>query len=165
MEPQNKLQKNIGIIMGTVIVVAISLVAVVSDKKDKDVEVESNTNIPIDTTPVKDTTTPVDVVKQTIYLYKDGNYSATGSYMSPGGPDQVGVEITLKKDIVTDITVTPKPGDNTSAKYQAKFMSGYKALVVGKNIADVNLTKVSGSSLTPKGFNDALAKIKAQAKA
>lgn len=153
--------------MGTIIVVVISLVAIISDKKDRDVEVEnnSNTNVPIDTTPVKDTTPPSDVVKQTTYLYKDGNYSATGSYMSPGGPDQVEVELTLKKDIVTGITVTPKPGDNTSAKYQAKFISGYKSYVVGKNIADISLTKVSGSSLTSKGFNEALSKIKSQAKA
>jgi hypothetical protein len=40
----------------------------------------------------------------------------------------------------------------------------YKQYVVGKKIDEVQLTKVSGSSLTPQGFNDALAKIKAEAK-
>ena len=40
-----------------------------------------------------------------------------------------------------------------------------KTLVVGKKITDVKLDKVSGSSLTPKGFNDALEQIKTLAKA
>jgi 23S rRNA (uracil1939-C5)-methyltransferase len=35
--------------------------------------------------------------------------------------------------------------------------------VVGKNIEELNLTVVNGSSLTPKGFMDALAKIKVDA--
>jgi len=35
--------------------------------------------------------------------------------------------------------------------------------VIGKNIADVQLSRVSGSSLTPEGFNNALATIKSQA--
>ena len=37
-------------------------------------------------------------------------------------------------------------------------------MVVGKNIDEVAITKVAGSSLTPKGFTDALEKIKADAK-
>jgi hypothetical protein len=36
-------------------------------------------------------------------------------------------------------------------------------MVVGKNISELQLTKVSGSSLTPQGFMDALEKIKAEA--
>jgi hypothetical protein len=35
---------------------------------------------------------------------------------------------------------------------------------VGKNINDLKLTKIAGSSLTPMGFNDAVAKIKMKAK-
>ena len=101
----------------------------------------------------------------TVVVYKDGTYSADGNYNSPGGPDSVSVSLTLKDNIVTDATVTPKPGDKVSAKYQDIFISGYKQYVVGKNINDINLSKVSGSSLTPIGFNDALNKIKAEAKA
>ena len=44
------------------------------------------------------------------------------------------------------------------------FASGFKALVVGKKITDVNLDKVSGSSLTSGGWNEAITKIEAQAK-
>lgn len=109
---------------------------------------------------------PADMPKSPMmYAYKNGTYSATGSYMSPGGEDQISVTLTLKNDTITDVSVTPAAGDRTSERYQNRFISGYKQYVIGKNIADVQLTAVSGSSLTPIGFNDALAQIKAQAKA
>jgi hypothetical protein len=44
------------------------------------------------------------------------------------------------------------------------FESGIGAVVVGKNINTLNVSRVAGSSLTSMGFNDALTKIKAAAK-
>ena len=85
--------------------------------------------------------------------------------MSPGGEDQVTVTLTLAHDVITSVNVTPGAQDRTSQRYQDRFISGYKQYVVGKNIASVNVGVVSGSSLTPIGFNDALTQIKAQAKA
>jgi uncharacterized protein with FMN-binding domain len=105
---------------------------------------------------------PVDVPKS---VYKDGTYSATGSYMSPGGYEQLGVSITIKSDIIFSASVTNMASDGRSSRYQDQFISGYQQYVVGQNIANVFLTKISGSSLTPSGFNDALAQIKSQAKA
>lgn len=96
--------------------------------------------------------------------YKNGNYSAVGDYMSPGGAEQVGVTLTLKDDIISDVTFEVKAERPISVKMQEAFAADYKQYVVGKKIDEVQLTKVSGSSLTPKGFNDALAKIKAEAK-
>lgn len=64
----------------------------------------------------------------------------------------------------TDSTFEGTSNSGESRKYMSKFSSGYKSLVVGKNISTLSLGKVSGSSLTGKGFNDALSKIKAQAK-
>jgi uncharacterized protein with FMN-binding domain len=167
MEPHNK-SKNIGITIGVIVVLAI-IAAVVFANKQSDmattpapVETTDTTSTPTDSTMPQ--TTPVADTKSGS-VYKDGTYTATGSYISPGGPDHVGVTLTLKDDIITNITVTPEPGDNTSKKYQGYFVSGYKPLVIGKDIATVNLSKVSGSSLTSKGFNDALAQIEVQAKA
>jgi len=108
---------------------------------------------------------PATVPKKTVSVYKDGTYSATGSYMSPGGYDQLGVSITLKNDIVTGASVTNMAGDGRSRRYQDMFIASYKQYVIGKNIANLYLTKISGASLTPSGFNDALSQIKAQAKA
>lgn len=114
-------------------------------------------------TPTVTITPPVDTTKKSS-VYKDGNYTATGTYMSPGGLDKIGVTLILKGDIVTSISLNLQPGDSTSEKYMNKFASGYQTYVLGKNIASVNLNVVSGSSLTPIGFNDALSKIKTQAR-
>ncbi len=129
-------------------------------------------NIPVSTTPTPvtpaptvSTLPPATVPKQTASVYKDGTYSATGSYMSPGGEDQIMVTLTLTNDVITSVSVTPAAGDRTSERYQNYFISGYKQYVIGYNIASVNLTYVSGSSLTPIGFDDALSQIEAQAKA
>jgi len=95
--------------------------------------------------------------------YKDGTYSATGSYNSPGGQESIAVSVTLKGDTVVDSTVESEADDPTAAQFQADFISGYKSLVVGKNINSIRLSRVSGSSLTSKGFNNALEQIKSQA--
>lgn len=97
--------------------------------------------------------------------YKDGEYTAVGNYVSPGGPEAITVTLTLKNDVVTAATVKNNPQNPTTQQFQGKFLSGYNALVVGKSLDAVALSKVSGSSLTPKGWNDAVTKIKAQAEA
>ncbi|KXK09170.1 MAG: hypothetical protein UZ21_OP11001000228 [Microgenomates bacterium OLB22] len=48
---------------------------------------------------------------------------------------------------------------------QGLFAEGYKTQVVGKSIDELKLDVVNGSSLTPKGFEDALQKIKTEAAA
>lgn len=98
-------------------------------------------------------------------IYKDGSYSAVGNYISPGGSESIAVNLTLKDDVVTSANVVANATRSESKQYQNKFISGYQSLVVGKKIEEINLVKVSGSSLTPKGFMDALAKIEVQAKA
>lgn len=107
----------------------------------------------------------VDTTPVVIQSYKDGSYSSIGSYTSPAGKEEVGVSLTLKNNIITDVTFTPKATNEVSIKLQGMFSVGYKELVVGKDINTVKLDKVSGSSLTPKGFNDAIEKIKLQAQA
>ena len=97
--------------------------------------------------------------------YKNGTYSATGSYISPGGQESVDVEVTLKDDIISAATVTPHPAAATSTQYQSEFVNNFKALVVGKNIDEVKLSRVAGSSLTSGGFNEAIEKIKDDAAA
>ena len=96
--------------------------------------------------------------------YKAGKYTAEGSYVSPGGPEQVKVTLALKADgTISDVEFVGEAVNPTSKKMQGLFAGGYKPLVMGKNIDEVKLDKVSGSSLTPMGFNDAIEKIKAEA--
>jgi uncharacterized protein with FMN-binding domain len=97
-------------------------------------------------------------------VYKDGTYSSVGEYVTPGGERTVDVTVTLQGDVITDTTFVGNATDATSQRFQGEFGDGYKEMVVGKNIDEVAITKVAGSSLTPKGFADALEKIKADAK-
>jgi hypothetical protein len=93
--------------------------------------------------------------------YVDGTYNATGQYGSL--PSSIGVSVTLVDDVITAVTVTPQATDPTSLEYQTRFAQAIPALVVGRNIDEVNLSKVAGSSGTPDGFNAAIQRIKAQA--
>lgn len=95
--------------------------------------------------------------------YKDGTYSATGHYVSPGGPQQVGVTVTLSNGVINALQLDTSKTKGTSKEYQGKFTGGVDAIVVGKNIDDLDVHKVSGSSLTSIGFNDAIAQIKTEA--
>lgn len=94
------------------------------------------------------------------HAYKDGTYSAAGSYNSPAGQENVSLSLVIKNDIVVDSTFSATSDSSRSLQYQAQFSSGYKTQVIGKNLANISVGKVSGASLTGKGFNDALAKIK-----
>lgn len=96
--------------------------------------------------------------------YKDGVYDVKGAYTSPAGPETIDVKLTLKDNVVTDAEVVSEATAPKSKFMQGAFISGYKEFVIGKNINDIHLEKVSGSSLTPMGFNDALEKIKSEAK-
>ena len=97
--------------------------------------------------------------------YKNGTYSASGTYQSPGGNESINVSVTLKDGAITDTSATTQAASGTSQQYQSEFVNNYKTLVVGKSINDVNLSRVAGSSLTSGGFNQAIEQIKADARA
>jgi uncharacterized protein with FMN-binding domain len=103
-------------------------------------------------------------VTQTASHYKDGKYTANGSYLTPAGQEELAVTVTLKNGVIVDSSFVGKATDDQSMRFQQEFGSTYQSMVIGKNIDTVMLTKVAGSSLTPKGFNDALNKIKQDAK-
>ncbi len=97
--------------------------------------------------------------------YTDGSYSATGDYQSPGGPESVDVELTLAAGVVTELTVTGNASSGNAERYQSEFEGGIQDVVVGKNIDELSVDKVAGSSLTSDGFNDAIEQIKSDAAA
>jgi uncharacterized protein with FMN-binding domain len=113
------------------------------------------------TTPSTSTSTSTTAATTT---YKDGSYTATGSYDSPGGTEKITVHITVASDAVTTTSAESGAGDPTAQEFQDEFISGYKSLVVGKDLSSIHLSHVSGSSLTSQGFNSAIDKIKSQAK-
>lgn len=95
--------------------------------------------------------------------YADGTYAAEGSYASPGGPESIQVSLTLKDNLVTGVSVTPEATSGNAKQYQTAFASGIAEEVIGIDINDLAVDKVSGSSLTSIGFNEAVEAIKADA--
>lgn len=94
---------------------------------------------------------------------QNGTYEATGEYISPAGPESIDVTLTLQDGVVTDADVVSKAVNQKSIAMQELFIGAYESEVVGKNISDISLDVVGGSSLTPEGFQDALDKIIQQA--
>ncbi len=95
--------------------------------------------------------------------YADGSYQANGTYTSPNGSENIIVAVTLEDDIVTEVDVTTNPNNPTTEFYQSAFAEGIAAEAVGVDIDLLDVTRVSGSSLTSGGFREAIASIKADA--
>ena len=158
MIPEEQKKSSVGMWSVGILILAVLGYGVFNyTKKDSVSEVVENNNVPPLNTPETPTTS--------VRTYKDGTYTAEGAYVSPGGDESINVTLVLKDGILVDSTVKSLATRPVSVKMQTAFISGYKTLVVGKKLSEVTLTKVSGSSLTPKGWNDALAKIQIQAKA
>ncbi|MFF1382862.1 hypothetical protein ACFVWT_04780 [Arthrobacter sp. NPDC058288] len=96
--------------------------------------------------------------------YKDGTYSADGNYVSPNGTETVGVELTLSGGAVSGVNITQHPSNPNTRKFQGEFAGGIAAQIVGKKLDELNVSKVAGSSLTSGGFNQAVEKIKSEAR-
>ncbi len=117
---------------------------------------------PVSTPVTKEVSTPTTTTISAP-SYKDGTYTVLTKYNSPAGPEEMGLTVVLKNNIITDTTFEVRAAAKRSIQYQEAFAANYKTMVVGKDINTVHLDKVAGASLTPIGFNDAIAKIEAQA--
>ena len=96
--------------------------------------------------------------------YKEGTFSADGNYVSPNGTETVGVTLTLANGAVSDVQITQHPSNPNTRKFQGEFAGGIKSQIVGKRLDEIKVSKVAGSSLTSGGFNQAVDKIKSEAK-
>jgi len=95
--------------------------------------------------------------------YKDGTYTADGSYQTPETVESISVTLTIADGVVKDVEVTGDPQARETEEYQSKFIGGIADEVVGVSLDDLNVSRVSGSSLTSNGFNAAVESIKEQA--
>ncbi|HEY6737203.1 MAG TPA: calcium-binding protein [Candidatus Saccharimonadia bacterium] len=161
-QPQN--QKLLAIIGLVVIVAAVGVGLAVNAKNQ---QTASATLAPsaVATNQVASTTATPAVESANTSQYKDGTYSATGSYESPGGQESIEISVTVKNGVITATSAQEAATDHDSEEYQQRFIANYKSLVVGKSLDSVSLGRVSGASLTGAGFNDAISQIKTQARA
>ena len=97
--------------------------------------------------------------------YKDGTYTASTNYPVRGSIENISVTLTVKDGVVSTASISQSGSDPESRRYQSRFASAYKQYVIGKSITSLNLSRISGASLTTSGFNSALAQIKSEAKA
>ncbi|MFT4213680.1 MAG: FMN-binding protein [Microbacterium sp.] len=110
-----------------------------------------------------ETTETAQATESETSTYTDGTYTADGSYATPESVETITVTVTLDDDIVTAVEVSGNPTKRESEDYQAEFIGGIADLVVGKDIDDLSVSRVAGSSLTSTGFNEAIEQIKAEA--
>ncbi len=96
-------------------------------------------------------------------VYTDGTYTETGTYQAPSGTETIKVTITLKNDTIETVQVVGEATDPQAKLHQGEFINGISGIVVGKNIDEIQVDKVGGSSLTSGGFTAAVDAIKAEA--
>jgi len=95
--------------------------------------------------------------------YRDGEYTATGWYGSL--PSHHDVTLTIEDGEVTAVEITTPAEDETSLGYQQRFAEALPDAVIGRDIDELEISKLAGSSGCSEGFMDALEKIKAEAAA
>jgi hypothetical protein len=109
------------------------------------------------------TSTPTSTPAPSPPAYADGTNTAEGSYVAPSGPETISVSLTLAGDVVTDVSVIGDAVDHSAFEFQRRFAKGIAAEVVGRDISDLSVSRISGSSLTSIGFNAAVEMIRAEA--
>lgn len=125
---------------------------------------EESSKTEVTTSPSVPAISPSITASQTV-TYKNGTYTATGTYRSPNDIESVEVKIVIENNAIKSVQVTPKATFPQSRSYQTLFSQGISQKVVGKNIDEItSLGNVNGSSLTGIGFLQALATIKNEAK-
>jgi uncharacterized protein with FMN-binding domain len=167
----NSSKKNLIVTLSVLLAIAVIVAGAVLTKKKDSTDSSlattssdtSTTDIAEDTPATTETTTTADN-NTASSGYKDGTYTATGRYATPEATESITVTVTLKDGIITDTSATASESTRDSKEFAGAFVANYKSQVVGKNIASLKLSRVSGSSLTPQGFNSAIAQIQTKAK-
>lgn len=151
----------IGLVVVVLLVVAATA-AVIASSNNKGA---SSTNGSNTSSNVSSSTGSSSGSTASITNVKDGTYSATASYDTPGGVQDITVKLTIAGGSVSDSSLIQNASGREDEAYQSAFESEYQSQVVGKKISDISLNRVAGASLTTDGFNTALLDIANQAKA
>jgi len=120
-------------------------------------------NAPTDsiaTEPAPETPTAKPEVTADAPDYNDGSYTTSVTYTTPKNDEySLDITLTIANDVVVDTNVVYSQGAEKDPNAQ-RFDKAYEALVIGKDMDAISLSRVGGASLTTGAFNNALAKIK-----
>jgi uncharacterized protein with FMN-binding domain len=108
-------------------------------------------------------TAPVEPADPAEHRYTDGTYVAEGGYTAPSGLAAITVSITVSDDAVSWVHVAPGTFVGDPFTFQDQFAKAVPDLVLGKDLDEVSVSRVAGSSLTSEAFNRAIDKIKTEA--
>jgi hypothetical protein len=77
----------------------------------------------------------------------------TVSYRTPAGSDLVEFSVTVEAGVITAARATVKAENDKSQRYQTGFAADVSSKVVGKKIADLDLSAIGWASLTTGAFD------------
>lgn len=156
------------LIASIIIIIAVVLVAfgasAISKEMKEDSSVATDATNSLNATSNTDSSAPTTTATNSA-SYKDGTYTVDDSYQSPGGNEAIKTSITVEGGVIKEAKVTQHANNSESADHQSDFAKGFKSKVIGKAIGGLNISRVSGASLTTKAFNDAIEQIRTKAQA
>lgn len=162
MDQKKKLSPAVATLIVVVLVGIVASAAIVINNANNDES--GSSQLEATTTQTSSPQTPSSTSTDTS-TYANGTYSATGSYISPGGRESIELTVTITDGVITATEIKNNATAADSKEYQEIFADNYKSQVVGKSVDEVSLSRVAGSSLTSTGFNNALDQIKDDARA
>jgi len=164
MQPHRKLHPALtGLIIIVLIGIVASVVVVVNNAQNTENE-SASLQKPSDTqSPANNSQNNANNSTDTSQ-YADGRYSAKASYVTPEGIESIGLIVTIRSGVISSAEATASGNSDHAQEHQGDFIAGFKPLVEGKNVDEVRLSRVSGASLTSRAFNDALDRIREDAK-
>ncbi len=90
------------------------------------------------------------------------SFTETVRYPVKQSNEDIIVTLILKNNIVTTLEISHTSNLKKSIQYHDAFDGAIQPLVIGKNIKDINVSRVAGASGTTIGFMQAIEKIRTQ---
>lgn len=91
-----------------------------------------------------------------------GTFVGEASYSTGRAVHELDVSLTLENNIVVAADIDYDGTGEPSTPILRSFNEAYQAEVIGKPVAQVNLSRVGGASWTSDAFNEAVSQIEAQ---
>lgn len=149
-------------ILGIAAVVAITTNIFDQEQENQIADIQPSIVPTATTPPTKATNIPTVELTPTPSTLT-GTYSKSVEYRAPRGVVEVlDVELELIDDeiVAYDFDFSKGHQDSDSLHHQQDFENTVEELIVGKDINDINLSRVGGASLTTEAFNQAIEQIK-----
>jgi len=147
----------LGLVFGVSVILYIFDVSVIPPSTQITPTVSIPTAVPI--TILSPTTSSIIIPTAVPTTSSLKHLSETIDYSVRGIPESIVVNITLNGTIITDLQLTQNTDNGQSAAYQDAFFSEIKPSVVGKNLKDINVSRVAGASYTTDAFMRAINKM------